>query len=300
MAKPRQSGFTLIELLVVIAIIAVLIGLLLPAVQKVREAANRMSCTNNLKQLGLGMHNYHDSYSTFPYPARTTPTLQGWAPYILPYLEQQNLFNQYRFDRHWYEAENQTAIRTPLKPMLCPSAPGGREESGTTSGVAWKAAVTDYTPTLRYNQRLHTDPPYYVPRPPTGDISGVMVTNTTTRITDIADGTSSTVHLVEDAGRPQFYRVGQLDPSRTITGAGWANRDNPIAPTGATPDGTARFGPCALNCSNNNEVYAFHLGGANVVFADGHVQFLRADLSIAVLAALITRSGGEVLSATDY
>src|SRR5438045_977006 len=90
-----RRAFTLIELLVVIAIIAVLIGLLVPAVQKVREAANRATCENNLHQLGVALHNYHGVYKNFPPARATTPATHSWVPYLLPYLEQQNLFNQY-------------------------------------------------------------------------------------------------------------------------------------------------------------------------------------------------------------
>ena len=119
----RRPGFTLIELLVVIAIIAILIGLLLPAIQKIREAANRLKCQNNLKQIGLGLHNYQTQNGYFPPgaitnstaagPTRTreklgitTPTIHGWAVFLLPFIEQDNLYRQYNFNQHWYAAAN--------------------------------------------------------------------------------------------------------------------------------------------------------------------------------------------------
>src|SRR6187200_1041856 len=116
MPHPMRSrrGFTLIELLVVIAIIAVLIGLLLPAVQKVREAAARTACQNSLKQIGLAMHNYHDAYNIFPPPGTTVAPRHGWATFILPYLEQGNLARQMRMDLDWFDPANRPAVTTHM------------------------------------------------------------------------------------------------------------------------------------------------------------------------------------------
>ena len=309
MAKHRshRPGFTLIELLVVIAIIAVLIGLLLPAVQKVREAANRMSCTNNLKQLGLGLHNYHDSQGKFP-PSATSVALQpGWAPlhgwgqFLLPYIEQGNLYNLYRWDKNWNDPLNQPVVTTVLKVMLCPTAPNDRVDMAPPSTVPagpWQSSPTDYTPTTRIAQGAINAG--FV-SPPPNDINGVMVTNQPQRMADIHDGTSNTMVLGEDDGRPQRWQVGKLvNPQVANSAASWADRNNLIAPTGSLPDGSKRLGPCPMNCTNDNELYSFHTGGVNAVFADGSVHFVRSNITLTMLSALITRRGGEVLTGNEF
>lgn len=137
------------------------------------------------------------------------------------------------------------------------------------------------------------------PRDERGHYEGVFQINRTTQLTDITDGASNTILIGECAGRPQLWHAGQLVANVWLTGGPWASR-NLLFGRGAAPDGTAFFGRCAVNCTNDREVYSFHTGGANVVFADGSVRFLKANLDIRIFARLATRAGGEVVGGDDF
>jgi prepilin-type N-terminal cleavage/methylation domain-containing protein/prepilin-type processing-associated H-X9-DG protein len=308
----RRVGFTLIELLVVIAIIGVLIFLLLPAIQKVREAARRISCQNNLKQIGLGVLNFESSQGGLP-PSRTTqfgPLYNGyqhsWSAALLPYIEQTASFNLYHYDRDWNDPVNETAIQTYLKLFNCPSTP---EQPRVDTTIASQPSCGDYHAVnaikwfvgvncFGYTMTKNTDPDD--PR-----LVGAMMRNRMTRVAEVADGTSNTVLVAEDAGRPTYYN-SFLEIVAPIPGSqgGWADPNGAFSIDGSNPDGrnddTGAIipGPCPINCSNNSEVYSFHTNGAHVVFADGSVHFLNANMNLCTLAALVTRAAGEVV--TDY
>ena len=332
-ARIRQKGFTLIELLVVIAIIAVLVGLLLPAVQKVREAAARMSCSNNMKQLGLACLNYESTYKVLPpsflldattgagapYPFNA----QGWGQFLLPYVEQNNLASGYNFMVPFSSSpkvipgttDNQAIISVPLKVMSCPSTPvTSPTYTDTTSfpPFSWTAATADYAPNDVINQPTFFGYPSTTPQSalkgalqpsvkgPAATLAALGAALSSQRpITGITDGTSNTILLCEDAGRPTRWINSTSFPNRYTNGAGWGDlfSEYGLDGTTVTTDSSGMLqdpepGNCVINCSNNNETYAFHSGGANHVFSDGSVHFLQASIDGSVYAALITAAGG--------
>jgi prepilin-type N-terminal cleavage/methylation domain-containing protein/prepilin-type processing-associated H-X9-DG protein len=321
-SRSRRAGFTLIELLVVIAIIAVLIGLLLPAVQKVREAANRMSCTNNLKQIGLALHNYHDTYKYLPSnirPSAVSTVRVRWATFILPYIEQDNLWKNYNVTLNWSDPANRPIVSTRIKIYTCPSSPdpnrldGIPEDigSGNWSGVV---AITDYAGIYGVDPRLL----------PLGLVdnsgSGATTKNNPIRFADVLDGLSNTILVTESAGKPNLWRLGKQvgqAPSPLVNGGGWCRPASEIAVlAGASADGVVIPGQYAINRTNGDDdsttyphpyygtdgtgqIYSFHPGGANALFVDGSVQFIKETIDIRVLGRLVTRSSGEVVSAAE-
>ena len=315
----------------VIAIIAVLIGLLLPAVQKVREAAARMSCSNNLKQLMLAFHNFESARGGFPCNREvrqvnaTTKANSFWGVQILPYVEQDNVKALYNFDQNYNTAANSGVLATRLKLHVCPSAPNpGRTQLVNATGqpgAPYAAAASDYAAltgvdTVNLYQTRSTGQPGkgFIPGAAPAEPENIIGTNGDNdyvAISRITDGTSNTIGLVEMGGRPDRYKTGPAPdtftppPSQTL--AAWAG-PNVFSATGFLQDGTpapaqgtlARGGgPCMVNCNNANSIFAFHSGGSNGTLADGSVRFLRSSVTAATVAALITRTGGEVIPG-DY
>ena len=313
-----RRGFTLVELLVVIAIIGILVALLLPAVQAAREAARRMSCSNNLKQLGLAAHNFHDTNGKLPSsirPAGLTPLprISGFVQ-VLPFIEQQNLSNNYNQNVNWNDPANNAAAKTQITTLLCPSTPNPARLDGLPEASPWTATVitcTDYSPTIGVDIRLFNSGlvDQY------GD--GILPKNGDPRFADVTDGLSNTIIYGESAGRPILYRrgrkVGEL-PGFRVNGGGWARPASDFSVDGASFDGATLPGPCAINCTNgenagdkpfplpyygsegNGEAYSFHSGGANFALGDGSVRFISQNIGIREFARLVTRAGGEVSS----
>jgi len=306
---PDTRAFTLIELLVVIAIIAILIGLLLPAVQKVREAAARMSCQNNLKQIGLSLHGYHDANSVLPPgylataqysdgAADTSPGW-GWAAYLLPYIEQNNLFQQLNLAQ---PVQNSVAGQTLVKVYLCPSdlTPQAAFPVTDAFGNAITAAAPAcYTACCGGDESGIADP--------TG--LGIFYRNSRTRLTDVTDGTSSTIMIGEKSwGNANGIWAGAINNGVCVRG-----KQNVCPGTGAGsyPAGALVLSHSHLNNATTDtdggldDFSSRHTGGSNFVFADGSVRFIRsitgdnADGSYTadslIFQALGTRANGEVV-----
>jgi prepilin-type N-terminal cleavage/methylation domain-containing protein/prepilin-type processing-associated H-X9-DG protein len=336
----RQRGFTLIELLVVIAIIAILIGLLVPAVQKVREAAARAQCQNNLKQIGLALHNYHDAYKALPPSHNAT---DGWPAMMLPYIEQGNLYSTYKLGIGYDQGTNKTAITGQVPIFACPSAPGqsgvfqitqSPDGYGSAAQLPGMMGVIDYGAVNQVFDGFYIANGLPVPPGYPATCLGPLQPNMTTKLLAITDGTSNTIMIAEDAAQPSSFVLGKpvsitRPPGKNLIKTegigtptpdwGWADpgfaysingcdptngfiiqHDGPNA--GLVSDGGGGFkkpsgAPIFINGNNNGELYSFHTGGANAVFADGSVHFLTASMTPAAFAALVTARGGEVNTA---
>ncbi|MGL6074648.1 MAG: DUF1559 domain-containing protein [Fimbriiglobus sp.] len=341
-AAPRRSGFTLIELLVVIAIIAILIGLLLPAVQKVREAAARARCQNNLKQIGLALHNFHDTRGHFPAGGASDAQPYGtggdwawgsaWTVFILPQMEQDNIFRQMGFTggSGWggQAAANANVTNNVVVPTFrCASSPLQPTTTSTINGtpqmlnhyVGISGAVSGLIP--GYNEtRINTG------GGSAGCCSGgiasgggTLFPGSSVRITSIGDGTSNTIMVSE-----QNDLLTTVNGSRVPWGAGLLHgwhigfyRSSGVSPPNlgnggdvrtfqmttvrytinrktGWPDAPGNCGSVGVceNMGTNIPLNSAHSGGVNALFGDGSIRFLRDSLTMQILAQLSTRDDG--------
>ncbi|HVC96936.1 MAG TPA: DUF1559 domain-containing protein [Pirellulales bacterium] len=284
----RRSGFTLIELLVVIAIIGILVGLLLPAVQAARESARRTQCVDNLKNLGVAIHAFHDRTRKLPVSTRppgATPLPRfGWATEVLPEIEQSALYQNYNFSKNWSDqstapSSNYSQVATFLSVFVCPSAPSwtlrldADPSLASPLNVNWFAAPTDYSPTLGVAGRLVATG--LVDNYPGsgsgygGGGVGMLPQNVTATFADVRDGLSQTIMLAESAGRPTLYRKGgtlagplptqipETVGQALVNGGGWCRAGSDFEVDGSSYDGTTLPGACALNCTNGEDIGAF-------------------------------------------
>jgi prepilin-type processing-associated H-X9-DG protein len=295
MRTTRQSAFTVVELLVVIAIIAALLGLLLPAVQKARMAAARISCTNNLKQIGLALHQYHDTMGSLP--PGITPALQGerfphmgWLTRILPFVEQQPLWKvtvtAYEVAPAYPYRLPHLGIMMPIKLFSCPADTRAEDVHPTHNNL--RVALTDYLGNLGTNYKVD---------------NGVLFWGSHLTLLDITDGTSNTLLVGERPPSPDFWygwwyaAAGQEGSGSGDTVLGVRELHSPRDQyTANCPPGPYHFVFGNVNnMCDTFHYWSLHSGGANFLFADGSVEFL-SYAADSVLPALSTRSGGEVVS----
>ena len=331
--QKQKSAFTLVELLVVIAIIGILIGMLLPAVQTVREAARRTSCSNNMRQMGLALHNYASALREFPSggqakerpgsgdnvffnirserETRMAPS-HSVQTYILPFMDGGNIYDlfnlDYRYDFAGPEAPtNQTAAKTAVPTFVCPSVQG-RGPKVDAEGYGF----TDYSAPVTCATLAELEAGSSL----SGNANSPCALNGREKrsIGSITDGTTNTIAIAEDAGRVDVNSGGFMEiknlqmidmtPTETRSWA-WADPENSfnvdrLVNNNASPvGGPADCRWSVVNCGANEETFSFHPGGANVVLCDGSVHFLNESISAAPFRALMTKADGEIVSITD-
>jgi prepilin-type N-terminal cleavage/methylation domain-containing protein len=310
----RHRGFTLIELLVVIAIIAILIALLLPAVQQAREAARRTQCKNQLKQFGLAMHNYLSTYTRLPLCLNATSKPISVHAYLLPYLDQNSLYDSVDFDTSWNSTTNAQARGTKVPVFVCPSQPSTSLPAGW-AGTTYRA---NQGSELLYG-RPSTDPSngnYGMPRP-----NGVFISGASLRLADVVDGTSNTAAFSEhpfadfdnsqssdfDTFRPGIYpatpdEAVQICRDMDPANLGLQGVSNVGAPWLQSYHSTTQYfhvvSPNERSCMYPpgriaTSAASFHEGGVQLTLCDGSTRFVSENIDLGVWRAVGSRNGGE-------
>lgn len=309
----RPRGFTLIELLVVIAIIAILIALLLPAVQQAREAARRTQCRNNMKNLGLAMHNYHDTHSVFPWGFDERETL--WHAMILPQIEQTSLYNTLIWQEtgpgNWdaVGSPNTAACGTLIPVFRCPSMPVEAHIDNTPAGTVMPGRVpTSYRVSAGGNpmsddvSTIPAGTPSWAVALEDKTCDGIFYGCSRTNLRDVTDGTTNTIMVGESYCDPKYTKNGQeMDywqigapqiGNWVLGGTGGTEYTEGLGSTG--PRINSRLDPLANGVIMEIAFGSYHTGGAFFTMADGSVKFISENVDLPVYRGLGSRSGGEI------
>jgi len=296
----KKKGFTLIELLVVIAIIAILIALLLPAVQQAREAARRSQCKNNMKQIVLALHNYHDVHKVFPYGYMEDGTFHRrdtWMQQTLPYIEQAPLYNEYQNWIGQWVMDTPPAMKDlPISVLMCPSDPSGPATGGGGGARAGGLGFQGNYVVCAGNVPLNGN----------ADPGGMFHGRSSHRMRDMVDGTSNTAFLSEVVNRGKsgasWGEGGGYWGGGRGGGYGFITEETPNT---SLPDQvylckstTYPRSPCtSLTSYANGRIYArsFHVGGVHLGLGDGSIRFVSENIDRTLFQGLGTRQGGEVL-----
>ena len=299
--RPGRAGLTLIELLVVVAIVGSLIAMLLPAVQRIREAARRVQCQNNLRQLALGTLNYSSVHGDYLPPLWKTANFFPWDNFswrvdILPFIETGNLQQTMELDELPFSPANLSAVETQLSVFQCPSTPSALRAIDTI-GISG-ASITDLqVAACDYSAIFETAPTRNVAVPcawhPPGlgeGISAPVLRTQPSSLTSIGDGLSSTILLFEQAAKPDVY-----DRQRSIRNTTILNRSE--GPWATVEQGIVF--EYQINDSNVDGLYGFHVV-SHIALCDASVHALATDVESSVVAALLTRNGREIIDASDW
>lgn len=319
--RKRRRGFTLIELLVVIAIIAVLIALLLPAVQQAREAARRTQCRNNLKQIGLALHNYHDTALCFPAAYLVNPNTDavmgtpnangdngpGWTALfaILPQIEQANLYNAFNKNGPSWDSSNATYALTPLSAYRCPSDASNSHAYNVVDGCGLGATTLAVFSLSNYVANAGQPEVWSDPGDLTSLADGPFYRNSRTRIRDVTDGLTNTVFFGEQTTYHTIGAtwVGIVPDSQTCPTSrfSYASSDEaaPQINVHSGPGGPFEVPP-VIHPPNDplglvDEMYSMHSGGCHVLLGDGSVRFASTFMDSVIWSSLATCKGSEVI-----
>ena len=293
-----RRAFTLVELLVTIAIIAVLIALLLPAVQQAREAARRIQCRNNLKQIGLALHNYHEAFQVFPMGYHW-PLGTGWSYHLLPHLDQASLYNSFTVGTPtaaaasiWRTGPPSLALAVPLPVFRCPSS-GSVEAVTNVDGIP-RRVPCDYTACASGVRT--TDSPTSVRGIGGENLDGAFFRSSSVRIRDFLDGASNTVGVGEVVSEPSVSQVDHWSIGSDDLG----RNDLPLSQDSSEFLGSlgVKLNLFYQGSSTDDIELSFksrHAGGVQFLLMDGAVRFINGSLDESLRKALGTRAGGEVL-----